>query len=195
MHLAQEGRRDAFAILVSRHQSALLHVAESRLGRRDWAEDVVQETFMAAFKSRKTFDRQASFRTWLWTILLNQCHRHYRRRTRQLLAEHRRSGLPGAQDEEVDVLVSDEATPSAHLLAKERRAVLEKLLTQLSQAQGDALRLRFFGGLKYREIAETMGCSLATAKNRVRWGLLRMGNLIAGEKTSTAQDTKSRGES
>jgi RNA polymerase sigma-70 factor (ECF subfamily) len=44
--------------------------------------------------------------------------------------------------------------------------------------QADALRLRFFGGLKFEEIAGAMQCSLSTAKNRVRWGLERMAELV-----------------
>ena len=79
------GRREQFAILVSRYQQRpLLRVAVSRLGRLDWAEESVQETFLAALKSIATYDSRYSFRTWLWTILLNQCRRHYQRRQRQV---------------------------------------------------------------------------------------------------------------
>jgi RNA polymerase sigma-70 factor (ECF subfamily) len=51
--------------------------------------------------------------------------------------------------------------------------------------QADALRLRFFGGLKFQEIADAMQCSLNTAKNRVRWGLMRMAELM--QKTELIQ--------
>ena len=67
------GHSDDFAELVRRYQPALTRVARSRLGRADWAEEVVQETFLAAFKSCATYDPRYNFRTWLWTILLNQC--------------------------------------------------------------------------------------------------------------------------
>ena len=50
------GHRDQFAPLVERYQSALLRVARSRLGREDWAEDVVQETFLCVFKSLHSYD-------------------------------------------------------------------------------------------------------------------------------------------
>ena len=46
------------------------------------------------------------------------------------------------------------------------------------RVQADALRLRFFGGLKFEEISETMQCSLGTAKNRVKWGLMRLAELV-----------------
>jgi RNA polymerase sigma-70 factor (ECF subfamily) len=60
------------------------------------------------------------------------------------------------------------------LLAKERTQQLNEVLSDLPDVQADALRLRFFGGLKFQEIADVQGCSLTSAKNRVRWGLLKM---------------------
>ena len=47
------------------------------------AEDVVQETFLCAFRWLASYNSQYSFRTWLWTILLNQCRRHYKRGARR----------------------------------------------------------------------------------------------------------------
>jgi RNA polymerase sigma-70 factor (ECF subfamily) len=80
------------------------------------------------------------------------------------------------------------------LLAKERAAQLEALLARLSLAQADALRLRFFGGLKFQEIADTMQCSLNTAKNRVRDGLARMAEMLetAGAQRSDRRDEELR---
>src|SRR5687768_12655499 len=63
------GEREQFAVLVRRYQRALVRAANSRLGRDDWADDVVQETFLCALKWLHTYDSQYSFRTWLWTIL------------------------------------------------------------------------------------------------------------------------------
>ena len=51
----------------------------------------------------------------------------------------------------------------------------------MPEAQADALRLRFFGGMKYHEIAASMQCSLSTAKNRVRWGLTKMAEYLGPE--------------
>lgn len=176
MARVNRGETDCFAELVRRYQPALVRVAASRLGRADWAEDVVQETFLAAFKSCASYDPRFGFRTWLWTILLNQCHGHYQRRARSLPVEP----LTGELEQSVGQGSDEhrESSPLAELLAKERAAQLEALLAQLTLAQADALRLRFFGGLKFHEIAETMQCSLSTAKNRVRFGLTRMAELL-----------------
>lgn len=176
MARVQQGETECFAELVRRYQPALVRVAASRLGRADWAEDVVQETFLAAFKSRASYDCRLNFRTWLWTILLNQCRGHYQRRVRSVPLEPLSAGLEHSAGPTNDP--SGGGSPLAQLLAKERAAQLEALLAQLTLAQADALRLRFFGGLKFHEIAETMQCSLNTAKNRVRFGLTRMAELL-----------------
>lgn len=67
-------------------------------------------------------------------------------------------------------------------MQKERGELLEQLLTELSEPQADALRLRFYGGLKFQEIADAMGCSLSSVKNRVRWGLEKMSLRITSDE-------------
>ena len=176
------GETDAFEQLVDRYQGPLCRVARSRMGRPDWAEDVVQETFLCAFKSLHTYNSKYSFRTWLWTILLNQCRRQLKRFTRGVFIG---SWEQQANDEErratlAEELKSDES-PSNRMAAKERSELLDTLLAKLPEVQADALRLRFFGGLKFHEIADAMGCSLSTAKNRVRWGLTKMAEFLGPE--------------
>ncbi|MEX2111545.1 MAG: sigma-70 family RNA polymerase sigma factor [Pirellulales bacterium] len=188
----QAGQSECFAELVRRYQPALARVARSRLGRNDWAEDVVQETFLAVFKSCDSYDPRYNFRTWLWTILLNQCRAHYQRRMRRvsvetLDVEREESLAPPAAEKQA-------ASPLAALLAKERAAALEALLGKLSTVQADALRLRFFAGLKFHEIAEAMPCSLNTAKARVRTGLERMAALIESAGTQGASPGDAREE-
>lgn len=167
------GDAEAFGTLVARYRGALVRVAQSRLGRLDWAEDVTQETLLAAFKWCGSYDPKYSFRTWLWTILLNQCSAHYQRRMRREETATEFCGERARTSEQVD-----DNTPLAALISEERAAQLEALLLEISAVQADALRLRFFAGLKFQEIADAMQCSLNTAKNRVRWGLMKLAELI-----------------
>lgn len=174
MREVRHGRSAAFAELVQRYHSPLLRVARSRLACGHRAEDVVQDTFLAAFKGRHTFKPAARFTTWLWTIFFNECRRAWHADQR-----HKRHLADGDQ-QAAECLAADTAGRTGHgspleqLLAAERQAVLDSLLTALPEVQADALRLRFFGQLKFQEIADIMGCSLGTAKNRVRAGLLRL---------------------
>jgi RNA polymerase sigma-70 factor (ECF subfamily) len=169
MRHVQAGDHARFEELVHRYRPALLRVARSRLARADWAEDAAQETLLAAFKSRHTFDPQRGFRTWLWTILLNQCRRLEARRTRRprVTCEADRTGEEPSPQPAADAA----PLPLEQLLARERTELLDALLARLPATQADALRLRFFAGLKFQEIADAVGCSLLTAKNRVRAGL------------------------
>ena len=84
-------------------------------------------------------------------------------------------------------------SPVKSLLNKESSERLDAMLNQLPQQNATALRLRFFGGLKFHEIATTMKCSLSSAKNRVRLGLTQLAEMI--DKTNEQQmlpGTKSR---
>jgi RNA polymerase sigma-70 factor (ECF subfamily) len=190
------GRREQFAIVVQRYQSALLRMAESRLGCRDWAEDVVQETFLCALKWLNSYDSRFSFRTWLWTIMLNQCRRQYKRRAQRPADLSWDADRARIATHDAEPLTSDNDVPLARLIDKERQLHLQDLLRQLPEVQADALRLRFYGGLKFQEIADAMQCSLSSAKNRVRWGLTKMNQLMAGDApetlTSSRNDSSSR---
>lgn len=179
------GERERFADLVARYRRPLLNAARSRLGRETWAEDAVQETFLCVVKSLDSYDSRFSFRTWLWTILLNQC--------RRFLAKRRRWPFVGVwadqrDDRESLALALPDRSPGPvdRLMAQERAELLATLLGRLPERIADALRLRFFGELTFPEIADTLGCSQATAKNRVRDGLLRLGALLRERGLSLA---------
>jgi RNA polymerase sigma-70 factor (ECF subfamily) len=161
---ALAGEDDAFALLAERYQPALFRTAISRVGRREIAEEAVQETLLCAHRWLATYDSRYSFRTWLWTILLNQCSRQAKREARHV------TGI----EAEVALEASPNSSPLHRLLARETSQQVHELLARLPDAQADALRLRFFGGLTFPEIAAAMHCSEAGAKHRVKSGLLKL---------------------
>lgn len=161
------GRTELFDELVRRHRAAMLRAACSKLRNLAAAEEAVQDAFLHAFARRATFNPQYSFRGWLWTILLNTC---------RTLARRER-GRPDRADGG-DLLPMHEPMSNGDALSRllnlERNALLAELLNELPEPQADALRLRFYGGLKYEEISQAMNCSLNGAKQRVRRGLERL---------------------
>jgi len=161
MQLVQAGQSGLFDELILRHRPGLLRFAGSILGNPDAAEDAVQEAFMAAFAARGTYDPQFAFSTWMYTIVLNVCRRH-RQRARPTV-------MLGAAHSP-----ADHETPLDRLLQSEARAELAELLSELPNVEADALRLRFFAGLSFEEIARVMNSSLNGAKVRVRRGLGRL---------------------
>ncbi len=170
MARVQAGDIDRFGDLVLRYHDRLLRFAQSKLGHRAAAEDLVQETLLAAFGARDTYRPQFAFSTWLWTILINLCRRDARRQNSAQLRPTRRTG-------DIGRVVDGSESSLEQMLREEQRVEVHRLLDALPEAQADALRLRFFGELSYDEIAETMGCSVSGAKRRVKTGLLKLSRL------------------
>jgi RNA polymerase sigma-70 factor, ECF subfamily len=184
MARVQQGDREVFDDLVARYASRLKRVAHSKLGDPALAEDVVQETFLAAYRARDSYDSRFAVSTWLWTILLNLCRRHWKRiRSRAVIVSE---GWDASHPEPID-----ERTPTTleALICQEDRHRLHKLLAELPEVQADALRLRFFGGLSFEEIAVTTDCSLSGAKRRVKTGLNRLSFLIRSLEEPLAADS------
>ena len=180
MRRVQAGELDRFAELIRRYQRPLFRAALSRLGERTWAEDVVQEAFLAAFAGRASYDPSFSFRTWLWTILINLCKRQWKRRASRPVHHSWTEMVTGDGSSAAEP--QTEATGLACVLQAERSERIRVLLGELPDEQADALRLRFFGELTFPEIAAALGCSLNTAKSRVRYGLEKIGRAMRGEE-------------
>ena len=68
---ARTGDTDAFRVLVERHSRALFRLAYRMTGNQQDAEDVVQDSFLRAYKQLARFDERASFGTWLYRIAVN----------------------------------------------------------------------------------------------------------------------------
>lgn len=164
------GAFDRFTGLVARNQSAMFRYAQSRLASRAWAEDVVQETFLAVFEARETFDPAKSFRGWLWTILVHRCKRAWKKRQVTAAAEfaNKKRILQARPDQEIEWA--------------EEREHLAQQLQQIPVEQADAIRMRFFGNLSFEEIGEAMDCGTSTAKSRVRYGLEKLAGALRVEQ-------------
>jgi RNA polymerase sigma-70 factor, ECF subfamily len=172
MRRTQVGEFSAFEELVRRYRGPLLRVAASKLGDRLAAEDLVQESLLAAFAARQTFNPQFAFRTWMWTILLRLCQKYRQRESRPV-----RAG--GSVDPQwVDANAGRDHCGLEQLLQSERQDLLHQALAELPEAEADALRLRFFAGLKFEEIAAAMASSVSGAKQRVKHGLERLADRL-----------------
>lgn len=163
MRQVQSGESGLFDELIVRHRPGLLRFAGSMLSDSHAAEDAVQEALLAAYSARATFNPQFAFSTWVYTILLNVCRRQ-RRRTQAASTAH----CPFQH------IAATQESPLDRLLHSETREQLNGLLEELPDVEADALRLRFFAGLQFDEIALAMGSSLTGAKVRVRRGLERL---------------------
>ncbi|MHC5063918.1 MAG: RNA polymerase sigma factor [Planctomycetota bacterium] len=163
------GDEDAFAALMRPQLGALRALARRASGDEHWADDLLQETLVRAYRGLSGFRGEAALRSWLFRILL------------RLLAEPRRwkhsdsaTGLEGVEIPDVLGLSPDEG-----IRERELRERLQEALERLSPRQRSAFHLRAVEGMDYRAIAEVMACSSAAARMLVlaarRKVMVRMG--------------------
>ena len=159
---SQQGDRDAFGTLVSRHAPAILGLTTRMLGSSADAEDVAQETFVAAFKALARFQCDAKFSTWLYRIAVNKCTDSLRARRPAHLH------LDTTDDESVAAWeTADEETPHWELEQAELAWELEKGIQALPHLYREAFVLRHIEGLGYDEMSAILDVHRDTLKMRV----------------------------
>src|SRR5271169_1703588 len=123
---ALAGDRDGFRVLVERHSRAVFRLAFRMTGNEHDAEDIVQETFLRAYRALHQFESRADFGTWLHRVAINCALDHLRRARRR---QEEPPGLP--QEEEGDTLASLSSpgpTPERLLLSAELKRKLERAM-------------------------------------------------------------------
>ena len=163
---AKNGDRDAFSELVVRHASAVLTVAWRILGDRGLAEDVAQETFLAAFRSLGSFRVEARFSTWLYRIAVNKCRDLLRTRSGERGVDLRGSETDGDTVEPVGTSPLHRS-PEAQLLDKQRARHVAEALKRLPPLYREAFVLRHIEGLSYDEMRDVLGVDGGTLRMRV----------------------------
>jgi RNA polymerase sigma-70 factor, ECF subfamily len=158
---SQQGDRDAFGALISRHARSILSLTTRMLGPAD-AEDVAQETFVAAYKALPSFKFDSKFSTWLYRIGVNKC-------TDSLRA--RRPGstsLDVVADDGADALsVADDETPEWELEQAELAWELDRAIQELPHVYRESFVLKHIEGLDYEEMSAILGVNRDTLKMRV----------------------------
>jgi RNA polymerase sigma-70 factor (ECF subfamily) len=153
--LVQQGDAAAFDMLVRRHMQRAFGVAYRLLGQREDAEDLVQETFLAALQKIDSFDTGREFSPWFYRILVNRCLNARKSRSRRSTVE-----LPG------DV-VSAMPSPLVETERSELRRLLASAMEALPEKQRTIVSMFDLEGFSSPEIAEVLGISDGT----VRWHL------------------------
>ncbi|MGA8579723.1 MAG: sigma-70 family RNA polymerase sigma factor, partial [Bryobacteraceae bacterium] len=160
---ARSGDKDAFRTLVERHGRGLFRLAFRMTGNAQDAEDVVQESFLRAWRQLDRFDERASFGTWMYRIATNCALDVVRLRKR-------RSFEPIAADDPGDgmaELPSLGPSPERMALSGEVRQRLAAAMNQLSETERAAFVLRHFEGLRLEEISQVLECQPGAAKHSV----------------------------
>jgi RNA polymerase sigma-70 factor (ECF subfamily) len=163
---ARSGDSDAFRVLVERHSRSLFRLAFRMTGSQHDAEDVVQESFMRAFRQLGKFDERASFGTWLYRIAANCSLDLVRARKRR--SEQQTSTQDGAEVEDIVVrLPSGDPTPERMALSGEVRQRVLEAMNDLSPTERTAFVLRHFEGMCMEEVSRVLECQPGAAKHSV----------------------------
>jgi RNA polymerase sigma-70 factor (ECF subfamily) len=151
------GDADAFETLFDRYHRSVYQFSRFMLHDTDGAADVMQETFLAVARGARNYKPVGRFRAWLMRIARNLCLNHLR---------SRRTRLRAFDCDGIDQLEATphEATVSDKLESDERVAEILQLVRQLPEKQREALALRVFEGMSYREIGDVLGAPLNTVK-------------------------------
>ena len=158
------GDRRAMDVLVSRYHARLLDFALRRLGNREAAADIAQETFVRVFKSIATYRPRASFGTWVYTITLNLIRDESRKQ------RMRRESLSSDVDAEL-IANASQPTPERAAISQAESDELWQAVRELPENHASAILLRFREGLQYAEIAEIMSAPAGTVRSWVHHAL------------------------
>jgi RNA polymerase sigma-70 factor, ECF subfamily len=165
----QKGDVDAFEVLVEKYQRKMLNIAYRMTGDYEEACDVVQEAFMAAYRTIKKFRGEARFSTWLYTITVN----HAKNRLKQMQSRSRHEAVSiddpvENQDGTYSVEPASGETPIVEQL--ERKEIQEKVqhcIGSLDDDQREVLVLRDIQGFSYEEISDILKLPDGTVKSRL----------------------------
>jgi len=149
-----------FGVLLDRYQDAFMRKAQSVLGNKEDAEDIVQETFTKIYRYAEKFQVQegASFKSWGYKILLNTAFTRY-----QKMKKHR--GAVFNPDPEWYEVMAD--TKTQQFEKGETEDYLSSVLSRMPEHLSRVLRMHFIEGRPQEEIAQMEGVSVGAIKTRV----------------------------
>ena len=166
-----DGDRDAYAEVVDAYARPIHKLAFRMTGRREEAEELAQEIFIRAYEKLALYDRTRPFLPWLYSVALNLI-RNYRRRSalRNFFLTATRS---------ITHRASPDGNPEALVAGKQKRLRLARCIEGIPPHRREAVVLRYYQELSFKEIAEVQRISLSAAKMRVYRGLQELAALMA----------------
>lgn len=144
-----DGEKEAFRHLVENYQRQAVGHAAAILGNREDAADAVQEAFIDAYKSLKSFDKTRRFYPWFYILLRNRCYK--------MTAKQRNT----ESIEETEILAAPQGVSFEDTLA------LEKALLSLTDEEREIVTLKYLDGFSYDELAEYLDIPKGTVMSRL----------------------------
>jgi RNA polymerase sigma-70 factor (ECF subfamily) len=165
VNLARAGDDTAFRRLVERHSRAVFQVAFRMTGSEPDAEDIVQDTFLKAYRELRRFESRSSFATWLHRIAVNCSYDLLRRRPRQQAEPLEAEGDTGASATVVEADAVNRPDRLAFSAEVQRR--IHAAMQQLTPAERMAFALRHLEGRSIDEIGSLLGLQVSATKHSI----------------------------
>jgi RNA polymerase sigma-70 factor, ECF subfamily len=154
------GDQDAIETLVRQYETGVFRLALSIVGDTSEANEITQETFLAALRSLRSYQERKSFKAWLYTIALNQSRSHLRKRKA-------RERLAALLTSVFRVEAQKQVLPEEAIIQNEKEAVLWNSLNDLDERFRTVVVLRYFHELSISEISEILCVNEGTIHSRL----------------------------
>lgn len=182
--LYQQGSEQALSALIERHQKELFTFIFYKVMDDDLANDIFQDTFMKIIVTlkEKRYNEEGKFILWAKRIAHNLIIDHYR-----LKAKNIKVSETTYENEEYSIfdIISDPSENIEDQLVSEQiNSDLIKMLAFLPENQQEVIKLRFFDGLSFKEIAEHTESSINTTLGRVRYALINLRKIMEEHRFS-----------
>ena len=163
---AQRGDKRAFGILVEKYHKKLTRLLSRMVRDQSEIEDIVQDSFVKAYRAINNFRGDSAFYTWLYRIGINTAKNHLVSLGRRPKAMNEVEIEDVENFEDGDELRSIE-TPENTMMTKEIVVTVNDTIEGLPDELKEAISLREMDGLSYEEIAELMQCPIGTVRSRI----------------------------
>jgi RNA polymerase sigma-70 factor, ECF subfamily len=152
------GRSECFVVLMDRHLFAVKRMIRTMVGNQSDTDDLIQEVLFKAWHRLSTFRAEASFRTWMTRVAINEVLQSYRRQKYHSCCE---------APENLDCLVSVYESPHQSLCRAETSRTVHKALSKLPEKYRQVLILHEFEQLSMRETARSLHATVPAVKSRL----------------------------
>jgi len=162
--LAVKGDEKAYSELTQKYQKPLYFHVRKMIRNSDFAEDLVQDIFLKAFKSLKNYKNDYAFSTWLYRIATNHTIDYLRKKKLETLSIH----ADDSDDTHATIQLADEDSfTDEPMIRRERKNKVHEAIGQLPEKYREVILKRHIEEKSYQEIAEDMDIPLGTVKAHI----------------------------
>jgi len=175
----KEGDRAAFAEVVRRYQDRVYTLCLRWMGDPHTAEEVMQDVFIALYRSLGGFRGDSQLSTWVYRVVVNHCKNRRLYRRRRQMDQHEPLEGDGREDGPDRQIADEGPGTDAPLHANQAEALLRVALEHLDEEQRQILILREVQDLSYEEIADILDLPKGTVKSRLHRARLELAAILA----------------